>query len=624
MGILECRSRESLRKRRKLYNKSMTMENVSCCTMLGQKGLIKKHEFVRVLIQCLYSLGLHKSASCLESESGIAYKSKEFEVIESEVINAKWEECIKSLHGINGLTDEMRCSTLYLVIKQYLLESLSNGDDSTALSILQKRVSSLKLGTEKVHRLACNMLVCNGKGAGEMSDNVVELRRKLLVELEKLLPSPVTLPERRLEHLVESALSSQIDSCLYHNSLGPVSLYEDHCCGRDQIPTETVQIMDYNALSLLRLIMKGIVKWLIALCCAVYNASKEVVEEFGYKVRGLRSFAPGQGKAFAIRKLFLGHIVMAITIVLALSDCLQILTAHQNEVWFVQFSNGGKYLASSSSDCTAIIWKVVPNGEFTVKHTLESHQNPVSFVSWSPDDTMLLTCGNVEVVKLWDVETGTCKRTFGDHGFIVSSCAWFPDSKRLVCGSSEQEKGIYMWDHDGNELRVWRGSRMPKVLDLAVTSDGSNLISVFSDKDIRILNVVTNSENVISEEHPITSLSVSADGKFFIVNLNSQEIHLWDVAGKWKKPLKYTGHMQNKYVIRSCFGGFNSAFIASGSENSEVYIWNRQKSEPIEVLSGHSMTVNCVSWNPGNPQMLASASDDHTVRIWGPAKSISK
>lgn len=48
-----------------------------------------------------------------------------------------------------------------------------------------------------------------------------------------------------------------------------------------------------------------------------------------------------------------------------------------------------------------------------MKHTLRSHKNPVSFVAWSPDDTMLLTCGNGEVLKLWDVDTGTCKHTFG-------------------------------------------------------------------------------------------------------------------------------------------------------------------------------------------------------------------
>uniref|UniRef100_A0A3Q7I4V8 Uncharacterized protein n=1 Tax=Solanum lycopersicum TaxID=4081 RepID=A0A3Q7I4V8_SOLLC len=235
---------------------------------------------------------------------------------------------------------------------------------------------------------------------------------------------------------------------------------------------------------------------------------------------------------------------------------------------------------------------VLDDGKLTQRHVLRSHQKPVSFVAWSPDDTMLLTCGNTEVLKLWDVETGTC--------------------------NSDAEKGIYMWDSEGNEIKSWKGTRMPKVLDLAITPDGEKLISIFSDKDIRILNVGTGGEHVISEEYPITSLSLSGDGKFFIVNLNSQEIHMWDIAGEWLSPMKFEGHRQHKYVIRSCFGGLDSTFIASGSEDSKVYIWNRRGSKPIEILCGHSMTVNSVSWNPKRPQMLASASDDQTIRIWGP------
>jgi len=37
----------------------------------------------------------------------------------------------------------------------------------------------------------------------------------------------------------------------------------------------------------------------------------------------------------------------------------QILEAHDDEVWFVQFSHNGKYLASASNDRTAIIWEVI-------------------------------------------------------------------------------------------------------------------------------------------------------------------------------------------------------------------------------------------------------------------------
>lgn len=55
------------------------------------------------------------------------------------------------------------------------------------------------------------------------------------------------------------------------------------------------------------------------------------------------------------------------------------------------------------------------------------------------------------------------------------------------------------------------------------------------------------------------------------------------------------------------------------SLDHKVYIWHKRSELPIAELTGHTRTVNCVSWNPALPGVMASASDDGTLRVWGPA-----
>ncbi|XP_004499533.1 WD repeat-containing protein 26 homolog isoform X2 [Cicer arietinum] len=258
--------------------------------------------------------------------------------------------------------------------------------------------------------------------------------------------------------------------------------------------------------------------------------------------------------------------------------------------------------------------QVDTNGGLSIKHKLCGHQKPVSSASWSPNGQELLTCGVEEAVRRWDVSTGKCLQVYEKNGPGLISCAWLPCGNYILSGLND--KSICMWELDGKEVESWKEEKTLKISDLEITGDGEHIISICKENVILLFNKETNDERFIEEDEIITSFCLSKDSRFLLINLLNQEIHLWNI-GDLQLVRKYKSHKRARFVIRSCFGGFRQSFIASGSEDSQVYIWHRNSEDLVDVLPGHSGAVNCVSWNPANPHMLASASDDRTIRIWG-------
>ncbi|KAK7885898.1 hypothetical protein WMY93_025519 [Mugilogobius chulae] len=281
----------------------------------------------------------------------------------------------------------------------------------------------------------------------------------------------------------------------------------------------------------------------------------------------------------------------------------QILTEHCNEVWFCKFSNDGSKLATGSKDTTVIVWQVdLESHSLKMLKTLEGHAYGVSYLSWSPDDVYLIACGpdDCSELWLWNVQTGELRTKMSQsHEDSLTSRGQF-----------------YQCDLDGNLLDSWEGVR---VQCLWCLGDGRTVLASDTHQRIRGYNFEDLTDrNIVQEDHPIMSFTVSKNGRLALLNVATQGVHLWDLQDRVLLR-KYQGVTQGFYTIHSCFGGHNEDFIASGSEDHKVYVWHRRSELPIAELTGHTRTVNCVSWNPAVPGLLASASDDGTVRIWGPA-----
>ncbi|XP_073527963.1 WD repeat-containing protein 26 isoform X1 [Phyllobates terribilis] len=299
----------------------------------------------------------------------------------------------------------------------------------------------------------------------------------------------------------------------------------------------------------------------------------------------------------------------------------QVLTEHCNEVWFCKFSNDGTKLATGSKDTTVIIWQVDPDThQLKLLKTLEGHAYGVSYLAWSPDDNYLVACGpdDCSELWLWNVQTGELRTKMSQsHEDSLTSVAWNPDGKRFVTGG--QRGQFYQCDLDGNLLDSWEGVR---VQCLWCLSDGKTVLASDTHQRIRGYNFEDLTDrNIVQEDHPIMSFTISKNGRLALLNVATQGVHLWDLQDR-VLVRKYQGVTQGFYTIHSCFGGHNEDFIASGSEDHKVYVWHKRSELPIAELTGHTRTVNCVSWNPQIPSLMASASDDGTVRIWGPAPYI--
>lgn len=302
------------------------------------------------------------------------------------------------------------------------------------------------------------------------------------------------------------------------------------------------------------------------------------------------------------------------------------LEGHTDEVWFVQFSHKGEYLASSSKDAVVIVWRsqALLKGECgsanTILHKLRGHSQMVCFLSWSPDDEFLLSTGDDKTVRLWSMKSGNCCRVFEKHTGPITACAWMPDGKTFFSGAHDQK--LFEWNATTGET-VASYDVPDRVNDLAVSTNGNLLLAACSDNSILVFSTTTKQRlSLMTEAHSITSLFLSADNQSLLANINSYEdpeddepeIHIWNVS-KQRIVQKLKGFKQTRFVIRACFGGHSQMLVLCGSEDDLVYIWERRSGNLIAKLKGHTGTVNTIACNESNQNLFASGSDDKTVIV---------
>jgi eukaryotic-like serine/threonine-protein kinase len=308
------------------------------------------------------------------------------------------------------------------------------------------------------------------------------------------------------------------------------------------------------------------------------------------------------------------------------------LPGHQQRVTWVDFSPDG-WLASSSEDGTVKVWE--PSGSchaprdepgvhhaerdgYILRYTLR-HGGHVSRVVFSSDNRILVSGGWDKTVKLWDRrapvgDSLTELRTI-DCAKRVSGVALSPDGQFLAIG---QPNRIALYNPaTGDPIPPFKPTPAP-VPGLAFTADSQRLISAgASDPAIKFWDPTPEKElkelfEIRDHAQCNQSVAVTPDGRLVATpagDSTQPTVYIWEVdldTNTYKKPPLHILKGHAHYVWNVTFSP-DGKYLASGSWDSTVKIWDVNTGKELATLRGHAGTIYGLAFSPDG-RRLASGS----------------
>jgi WD40 repeat protein/energy-coupling factor transporter ATP-binding protein EcfA2 len=278
------------------------------------------------------------------------------------------------------------------------------------------------------------------------------------------------------------------------------------------------------------------------------------------------------------------------------------LTAHRDNVNAVAYSPRRRLLASSSRDRTVRLTDVADPHHPREVATLTSHTDNVVSVAFNSDGTILATAGWDRTARLWDTTTGTVLATISQAD-LVNAVAFSSDNRVLATGSTDRT--VTLWDlTDPREPR--RIAVLPHsstVVSLAFSPVAPLLVAGATDGVARLwdLSGTPTSRDLVGDN----AVAFSPDGRQ-IATSRDRTVRVWPVAGG--EPRVLAGHTD---VVRGLAFSPDGRLASTGVDRT-TRVWDLGDGDPL-VLTGHTAAVVSAAFLGTE---LATASDDHTVRLW--------
>ncbi|OEL24607.1 Denticleless protein-like protein [Dichanthelium oligosanthes] len=237
-----------------------------------------------------------------------------------------------------------------------------------------------------------------------------------------------------------------------------------------------------------------------------------------------------------------------------------------------------------------------------------AHNNAIFDVCWIKEGSQILTASGDQTVKIWSVGNRKCIGVLSGHTGSVKSLACHSSNPELIVSGS-RDGSFALWD-----LRC-----DPK----SPNNHGETCLmssAVVREAHSPIQRSRTRSRAKAASTS-ITSVLYLKDDVSIATSGAADKIYLYSVLHVNKGPVKvYTGSKIESFFVKSAISP-DGNHILGGSSDGNVYLWqvDQPESDPI-ILKGHEGEAASVDWCASEVGMIATSSDDSTVRVWSTRK----
>uniref|UniRef100_A0A2P2I5R8 Notchless protein-like n=1 Tax=Hirondellea gigas TaxID=1518452 RepID=A0A2P2I5R8_9CRUS len=146
------------------------------------------------------------------------------------------------------------------------------------------------------------------------------------------------------------------------------------------------------------------------------------------------------------------------------------------------FGKQGELLVSGSDDHTAYLWNPILSAKPV--NRLFGHQQPINYVSFSPNGRFIATACFDKSVRLWDGRTGKYLATFRGHVGAIYQVCWSADSRLLV--TSSKDSTMKIWDIQTRKQLTELPGHADEVYAVDWSPDGQRVASGSKDRFLKI------------------------------------------------------------------------------------------------------------------------------------------